>query len=456
MNDQEYIQSLVDKGRQAMKELEPYTQEQVDRLVRAIAKYVYDNAAELAELSAKETRMGTAEFKTRKNQGKAKVIWHALKGKKSMGIISDDEESGIIEIAKPIGVIGAVQPTTNPQVTPMINACSAIKCKNAIILAPHPRAQQTTTSLVESWNKILADMGAPKNLIQCVADTSIDRTNLLMKTADIIVATGGPGMVKAAYSSGHPSFGVGQGNVQTIVDRDVDMKEAIGMIVDGRTFDNGIICSGEQTIITPEDRWDDMRRELEAAGGYWVDDAEDREKLLAVLFVDGHINKDLVGKKVAELAVAAGISVPKGTRVIVMPEDRANKDSVLRKEKMFPVIAPMKYGEFSEAVDIAIENLNIEGKGHSVSVHSHTPDHIKEVGLRVPVSRVIVNQPCATTAGGSFTNGLNPTSTLGCGSWGNNSVSENVYYKHFMNVTRVARVKKNPIVPDDDELWAEV
>jgi succinate-semialdehyde dehydrogenase len=456
MNDLEYIQSLVSKGRDAMAELETYSQIEIDRLVRAIAKYVYDNAAELAEMSAKETRMGTADFKTKKNQGKAKIIWHALKGKKSMGIISEDDETGIIEIAKPIGVVGAVQPTTNPQVTPMINACSAIKCKNAIIVAPHPRAQHTTSYLVERWREILEKLGAPVNLIQSVADTSIERTNLLMQNADIIVATGGPGMVRAAYSSGHPSFGVGQGNVQTIVDRDVDMKVAVGMIVDGRAFDNGIICSGEQTIITPDDRWDEMRTELESAGGYWIDDKADRDKILSELFIDGSLNKDLVGKNPAEIAVASGISIPEGTRVIVIPEDAENKTSLLRKEKMFPVITPIKYKEFSQAVDILIENLNIEGKGHSVSIHSNNDDHIKELGLRAPVSRVIVNQPCATTAGGSFLNGLNPTSTLGCGSWGNNSVSENVYYRHFMNITRVARVKKNPQVPSDEELWAEI
>ncbi len=455
MNDLEYIQSLVEKAREAMVKLDPFGQKDIDRMVRVIAKYVFDNAAELAEISVMETRMGTVEYKTRKNLGKAKIIWHSLKGKKSMGIISEDEETGIIEVAKPIGVVGAIQPTTNPQVTPMINAMSAIKGKNAIIIAPHPRAQNTTSYLVDKWNGELAKLGAPENLIQCVEDTSIERTNLLMQNADIVVATGGPGMVKAAYSGGRPSFGVGQGNVQTIVDRDVDMKEAIGMIVDGRVFDNGIICSGEQTIITPEDRWDEMRKELEAVGGYWIDNEGDREKLMAELFIDGHLNKDLIGKNVSEIAVAAGVSIPDGTRVIVMPEDSANKTSLLRKEKMFPVITPFKYGEFSEGVDILIENLNIEGKGHSVSIHSNNEDHIRELGLRAPVCRVIVNQPCATTAGGSFFNGLNPTSTLGCGSWGNNSISENLYYKHMLNITRIAKVKKNPVIPTDEELWAE-
>jgi len=439
-----------------MDTLESFNQLEIDRLVRCITKYVFDNAASLAEMSVSETRMGTVDYKTKKNLGKARIIWHSLKGKKSIGVISDDDESGIIEIAKPIGVIGAVQPTTNPQVTPMINAATAIKGRNAIIIAPHPRAQNTTSYLVERWNEELYRLGAPENLIQCVADTSIERTNLLMQNADVIVATGGPAMVKAAYSGGRPSFGVGQGNVQTIIDRDVDMKDAISKIIDGRVFDNGIICSGEQTIITPEDRWDEMKRELESAGAYWIEKTSDREKMMKTLFPDGKLNRDLIGQSVFQIGDAAGVPVPEGTRVIAIPEDSANKTSLLRKEKMFPVITPFKYGDFSEAVDIAIENLNIEGKGHSVSIHSENDEHIREFALRVPVSRVIVNQPCSTTAGGSFFNGLNPTSTLGCGSWGNNSISENLYYRHFLNITRIAKVKKNVAIPTDEAIWAEI
>lgn len=453
MQDQEYIEGLVAKSRVALKKLESYDQAAIDKMVRAIAKYVFDNARELAEASVKETRMGGVEFKTKKNQGKARVMWHHLKGVKSIGIISDDEETGIIEIAKPVGVVGAIQPTTNPQVTPMANAMSAIKGRNTIIIAPHPRSKQITEDLVAAWNKILKDLGAPDNVIQVVEETSVERSGLLMKNVDVIVATGGPGIVKAAYSSGKPSYGVGQGNVQTIIDRDVDMRDAVRMTIDGRVFDYGIICSGEQTIITPEDRYDEMRKELEAYGGYFIESEEDKAKLLSTLFENGHVNKDMVGKTPDEIGKAAGVSIPEGTKVLVMPEDNANKKSLLRKEKMFPVITPFKYKDFSEAIDIAIENLEVEGKGHSVSIHSHNEEHIREFGIRVPVSRVVVNQPCATHNGGNFVNGLNATSTLGCGSWGNNSISENFYYKHLLNITRVARIKKNPYIPSDEELW---
>jgi succinate-semialdehyde dehydrogenase len=455
MTDEAYIDSLVENARQALKEFESADQKTVDRIVREIAKYVFDNAAELAKMSVAETGMGAVEYKTAKNKGKARIIWHSLKGKKSIGVLSEDKETGIIEIAKPIGVVGAVQPTTNPQVTPMANAMSAIKGRNAIIIAPHPRAEKTTTHLVEAWNERIGKLGAPKNLIQHIDGAGVDKTKLLMQKADVVVATGGPGMVKAAYSGGKPSFGVGQGNVQTIIDRDVDMKEAVQMIVDGRIFDRGIICSGEQTIITPADRWTELRTEIEGYGGFWVEDGPDREKFLGVLFADGHINKEMVGQTPEVIAKAAGVNIPEGTKVIVIPEEAANKNSVLRKEKMFPVITPFKYNDFSEAVDIAVENLNIEGRGHTVSVHSHTDEHILEVGLRAPVSRVVVNQIASTSSGGSFYNGLNPTSTLGCGSWGNNSISENFYYKHLLNITRVAKKIENPVIPTDEELWAE-
>lgn len=455
MNDVDYIKGLVQQSRQALQEIESFDQKAIDRLVREIAKYVFDNAQELAEMSVKETKMGAVEYKTKKNLGKARIMWHSLKGKKSIGIISEDEDTGIIEVAKPVGVVGAIQPTTNPQVTPMANAMAAIKGRNAIIIAPHPRAEKTTKYLVDRWNEKLEKLGAPKYLIQYVDGASVERTKHLMENVDVIVATGGPGMVRAAYSSGKPSFGVGQGNVQTIIDRGVDIQAAVKMIIDGRTFDNGIICSGEQTIITPVELYEEMRKEVEAYGGYWIEKEAEREKIINVLFPDGRTNKDMVGQTVQDIAKASGVTIPEGTKVIVIPEEAWNKDSLLRKEKMFPVITPFKYGEFSEAIDIAIENLELEGKGHSVSLHSYNDENIRELGRRVPVSRVMVNQPAATHTGGNFVNGLNATSTLGCGSWGNNSISENFYYKHLLNITRVAKVRKNPVVVTDEELWSE-
>lgn len=454
MSDEAYIAGLVAKSRAAFDEFQGFTQRQVDAILRDIAKDVFDNARELAEMAVAETGMGGVEYKVKKNEGKARILWYHLKGKPSMGIISEDEESGITEIAKPMGVVAAVQPTTNPTVTPMANCMAALKGKNTIIIAPHPRAENTTKYSVNHWREILVEHGAPKDAIQLVEDGSVERTKELMRQCDVNVATGGPGMVKSAYSSGHPSYGVGQGNVQTIIDRDVDIQEAVDMILGARIFDNGIICSGEQTMITPEEKWDELKAAVKKFGGYWIDSEADKQKFISVLFPDGKINKDMVGQSVATIAAAAGVDVPADAKVIVIPEDASNKESLLRKEKMFPVITPFKYREFTEAVDIAVENLMREGKGHSVSVHSNTDAHLKELGMRAPVSRVLVNQPCATANGGAFTNSLNATSTLGAGTWGNNSISENFYYRHLLNITRIAKVKKHPHQPSDDELWS--
>jgi len=455
MTDETYIKELVAKSKKALKEFESFNQKSIDRIIRELAKYVFDHAEELARMAQSETGMGSVEYKTKKHLGKSKIMWHSLKGKKAIGIISEDEELGIIEVAKPIGVLGAIQPCTNPIVTPMANAMAALKGRNTIIIAPHPRAGSCTKFLIDEWNKLLKKHNAPENIIQCVEEVNIERSNLLMKMTDVSVATGGPGMVKAAYSSGKPSFGVGPGNVQCIIDRGVDIKKAVEIIVGGRIFDNGIICSGEQTIITPEEIYDDVIDELKFNGGYVVENQKERETLLDVLFPEGKLNRKLIGQEVQAIAETAGIEMPEDTKVIVIPEEASNKDSLLRKEKMFPVITPFKYKEFSEAVNIALENLDIEGKGHSVVIHSENKDHILELAEKAPVSRVLVNQPCSSTSGGSFSNGLNPTSTLGCGSWGNNSISENFYYKHLLNITRIANIRKNTVIPSNEELWAE-
>ncbi len=455
MDDREYIENLIKKSRKALNEFESFDQKTVDIIVREIGKYVFDNAAPLAKMAFDETSMGSVEFKMRKNQGKARIMWYGLKGKKSIGIISEDKEAGIIEIAKPIGVVGAIQPTTNPIVTPMANAMAALKGRNTIIIAPHPRAKKCTKYLVDQWNNVLKKFNPPDNLIQCVEDISIERSNLLMKMADVTVATGGPGMVRAAYSSGKPSFGVGPGNVQCIIDRGVDLKKAVATLISGRIFDNGIICSGEQTVIAPEELYDEVLEEMKINGGYLVTDPGEKEIMIATLFPEGQLNKNLIGQEIQTIAKAAGIKIPEGTKVIVIPEESNNKNSLLRKEKMFPVITPFKYKDFNQAVEIALENLDIEGKGHSVVIHSENQDHILQLAEKAPVSRVLVNQACSTNIGGSFYNSLNATSTLGCGSWGNNSISENFYYKHLLNITRVANIKKNVVIPSDEEIWAQ-
>ena len=307
MTNEDYIKGLVENSRRALKEFESYDQRSIDKMIRAIAKYVYDNAAPLAEMAHNETKMGSTEFKTKKHLGKSRIMWHSLKGKKAQGVIGEDPELGIVEIAKPIGVVGAIQPCTNPVVTPMANVMAALKGRNTIIVSPHPRAVNCTKYLVDEWNKILKKMNAPDHILQVVEDVNLERSSLLMKMSDVTVATGGAGMVKAAYSSGRPSFGVGAGNVQAIIDRGTDIKAAVEKIVTGRVFDHGIICSGEQTIIYPEELHDEVTKELELNGGYIVSDAGEAEKMKTALFPGGKINRDLVGQTIPTIAKVAGV-----------------------------------------------------------------------------------------------------------------------------------------------------
>jgi succinate-semialdehyde dehydrogenase len=447
---------MIKKAREAQKEFESFSQEQVDMMVKAIAKVVYDNAESLARLAVDETGMGVYEHKVAKNKGKSKVIWNDLKDKKSVGIINRDEKTNIIEVAKPMGVVGAVTPTTNPIVTPMCNAMFALKGRNAIVVAPHPRAKKCSSKTVELMNQAVRDLniGAPEGLIQIIEEPSIEKTNQLMNVADVVVATGGMGMVKAAYSSGKPAYGVGAGNVQVIVDRDADFKDAASKIITGRSFDNGIICSGEQTIIAHKDDYDNVMKAFEDQGCYLVKSEEDKKKFRDTIFHDGHMNKDVVGQTTAKIAEMAGVEIPADTKIILLEADGIGEADLLCKEKMCPVMSTFKYSDIDEAVMIAKTNLDMEGSGHSAAIHSNTLEHIEKAGAGLSVSRLVVNAPSATTAGGSLTNGFAPTTTLGCGSWGNNSISENFTYKHLINVSRIGLLQENVEVPTDEQIWA--
>ena len=453
MDSKEYVQNLIIKSKVAQKEFEKFNQQQVDAVVKAVARVVYDNATELAKMAVEETRMGVFEDKIKKNMGKSKVIWNHMKNKPSVGVIRRDEQTGVVEVAKPMGVVGAVTPCTNPIVTPMCNAMFALKSRNSIIIAPHPRAKKCAKYVVDLFNEALKPLNVPADLIQVIEEPTVEMTGLLMKAVDIIIATGGMGMVKAAYSSGKPAFGVGAGNVQCIIDIGYDVNVAIPKIVEGRIFDNGIICSGEQTIFAHESDYEAVKLALIANGGYIIEDDDSKKKLRKTLFIDGVMNKDLVGQSVERIAEMAGLDIPKGTRVIAAEADSMGKDDDLCKEKMCPVIALFKYKTFEEAVDFAISNLEIEGKGHSISIHSDDSSKLEYAANRVPVSRILVNQICATMNGGSFFNGFSPTTTLGCGSWGNNSISENLDYKHLMNITRIGYFLKDAMVPTDEEMW---
>ena len=453
MNDtQVSIPEMIAKANVAQQQFELMSQEAVDAIVRAIGKVVYDNAEDLARDAVDETRMGNYEDKVIKNRGKARAIWNNLKDKKSRGVISERDENGIIQIAKPVGVVGAVTPTTNPIVTPMCNAMFALKGGNAIILAPHPRAKHCSTKTVDLMNAEIKRLNGPDHLIQVISEPSIALTTELMSSVDVLVATGGPAMVQSAYSSGKPSYGVGPGNVQVIIDKDVDFQETAQKVIAGRKFDYGIICSGEQSVIAQKDDYQKVINAFITEGAYYIDDQLEADKLRSTLFVDGHIAADVVGQSPHKIAAMAGITIAEDTKIILI-KSNGNDDDILRKEKMCPVMVAFEYDSIQDAIELAKFNLNIEGKGHSCAIHSNNQEHVQLAGQQLPVSRLVVNEPSSLTAGGSLKNGFAPTTTLGCGSLGNNSISENLDYKHLINIHRIGYAdKKN--TPTDEEIWA--
>ncbi|WP_028855840.1 aldehyde dehydrogenase family protein [Psychrilyobacter atlanticus] len=455
MDSKNYINNMIQKATVAQRELATYSQEELDAIVRTIGKTVYDNAEELARMAVDETRMGVYEDKVGKNKGKSKNIWHNLKDKKSVGIIERDLEKNLIMVAKPVGIVGAVTPTTNPIVTPMCNAMFAVKGGNAIIVAPHPRSKGCTTETVARINNALVENGirCPKDAIQVITEPSLAYTNELMEKVDVVLATGGMGMVKAAYSSGKPSFGVGAGNVQVIVDKGVNYDDAAAKIIAGRKFDNGIICSGEQTVIAPKSEYNKVIDAMVKNGAHYIDNPADIQKFRDTIFEGGHMNKDVVGQSVAKVAEMAGVAVPKEAKVILLKASGIGAEDLLCKEKMCPVLSAFEYDTIEDAINIAQTNLDLEGKGHTASIHSFNLENIELAGNLLTVSRLVVNASSSTTAGGSMLNGFAPTTTLGCGTWGNNIISENLDYKHLINVSRIGLIREDVIIPTDEQIW---
>ncbi|MDR2552025.1 MAG: aldehyde dehydrogenase family protein [Treponema sp.] len=447
------IGELVAKSRIAQRTIAGYPQERIDAVVRMLAKVVYDNAEPLAKLAAEESRMGVYEDKIVKNKGKARLLWYGLKGKKSVGILEHDKEAGIALVAKPMGVIGAATPCTNPIVTPMCNAMFAVKGGNSIIIAPHPRSTKCAARLKELYDAEFDRLSCPKDIFLVIKEPTVELSTALMKAVDVVIATGGAAMVKSAYSSGKPSFGVGPGNVQGLVDDDVDFGETAKKMIQSRAFDNGIICSGTQTIIASKRNYRAVIDAFVKNGACYVDNPAQVDTFRKALFPNGQINKDSVGQGAAAIADLAGVDVPAGTRVIILKPEKYGKEDFLSREKMCPVMTAYEYSTWEEAVDIAHANLLVEGAGHSVDVQSNTKDHIEYAGLRLPVSRILVNQICTSMNGGAFQNSLSPTTTLGCGSWGNNSISENLSYYHLFNKSRIAYVKPSWNQPGDEEIF---
>lgn len=448
-----YIDGYVKRGREAQQQFEKASQEEVDRAVMAAGKAIHENAQMLAEMAVEETEMGNVEDKFIKNRNKAEIIWHSLKGKRSRGILERDSKTGITTVAKPVGVVAAITPCTNPIVTPMSNVMFALKSGNAIIITPHHRAIKCSTEAVNLMQNAIKKLGMPDNLIQILDQQSRDNTRNLIASCDVVIATGGMGMVKAAYSSGRPALGVGAGNVQCIIDKGVDYRDAISKVIAGRIFDNGIICSGEQSVICPSDDLEEILEIFIKEGALVVKEAQEKEALRKAIFPDGSMNRHAVGQSAEEIGEIAGISVPPACKLIVVQGDGFGTDEILSKEKMCPVLVVHPYHDFAEGVEIAKANLEVEGKGHTVALHSDNLNNIEYAAENLSVSRFVINQISSFNAGGSYYNGLNPTNTLGCGTWGNNSISENLTYTHLMNVSRIAQYMPDSHVPSLDELW---
>ncbi len=453
MDKKAYVQEYIDRARKAQEIFAEYPQEKVDEAVRAIGKVIYDNAEELAKTAIDETGMGVYEDKIAKNKGKSKATWAKLKGVKSRGIIKYIDDQALVEIAKPIGVIGCVPPTTNPTMTPMHNAMIALKGGNAIIVSPHPNAIKTGVDTVNYMRQALTDIGAPVDLIQIIEDTDLEISGHLMAMCDTCISTGGPFMVKAAFSSGKPAFGVGAGNNQVLVDRGMDIADVVKKVVAGRTYDNGVLCTCEQAVYFPSEDYDKAIEEYKKLPVFVAEDPADAQKIREYLFKDGALNKKVVGRDATVIAEAAGVEVPADTKMLLVPITGDATEEVLAKEKLCPVQVAYSYINWEDAVKIAHTNLTVDGQGHSVTIHSNDKEKIEAAALTLPVSRFSINQQGSSSLGGTLTNGLNPTATLGCGSWGNNSISENLWWHHLVNISRIAYVIPGKVAPTDEEIW---
>lgn len=455
MTDKEMVINLIEKARVAQKEFETFSQEEVDAVVRAAGKVIFDHSEELARMDFEETGMGTIESKQAMQSNRAKAFWFHMKGKKSRGVLEKIPEEGLIEIAKPMGVIGSITPVTSAVIAPMHNVMAALKCGNAVIVGPHPRSKKTSGYVVHLMQTAIEELGAPRNLIQVIEEPTIQRSTLLMSLCDVCISTGGPGVVKAAYTSGKPAYGVGAGNVQCLVDRGMDVAEVVPKIIAARMHNQGIPCSCEQFAHVPEEQFEEYVKLFREFDCYYIEEANMVEKVRDTLFPGGEINKDLVGRPPYEIAQAFGENISETTKAIVVKVTKYGDEEILAKEKLFPVLAIRPYQTWEEAVNVAENNLNVMGKGHSTTIHSKEDGHIQYAAEKISVSRFAINQSSTAVVGGTMRNGLAPTGTLGCGSWGNNSISENLDYKHLYNVSRVVFEPEDNVDPTDEEVWGE-
>ena len=442
----EKLEAELDRVRAAQREFATYTQEQVDKIFFAAAMAANKARIPLAKMAVEETGMGLVEDKIIKNHYAAEYIYNAYKNTKTCGVIEEDKAYGIKKIAEPLGVIAAVIPTTNPTSTAIFKTLICLKTRNGIIISPHPRAKMSTTAAAKIVLDAAVAAGAPEGIISWIDAPSLDMTNLLMKEADTILATGGPGMVKAAYSSGKPALGVGAGNTPAIIDDTADIKLAVNSIIHSKTFDNGMICASEQSCIVDKKIYKAVRKEFEDRGCYFLK-ADEIDKVRKTIIINGALNAKIVGQKPVTIAALAGVTIPEETKVLIGEVESVDISEEFAHEKLSPVLAMYKSENFNDALEKAAQLIADGGYGHTSSVYLNAvteQEKLDAFSAKMKTCRVLVNTPSSFGGIGDLYNfKLAPSLTLGCGSWGGNSVSENVGVKHLINIKTVAERREN-------------
>lgn len=440
------LEKRLEEVRAAQKEYSTFSQTKVDEIFRQAAMAANSSRIELAKMAVKETGMGIVEDKVIKNHFASEYIYNKYKDEKTCGIIEKDNAFGIVKIADPIGVITAVIPTTNPTSTAIFKALIALKTRNGILFTPHPRAKACTIAAAKIILDAAVAAGAPKNIVAWIDEPSLELTNMAMQQADLILATGGPGMVRAAYSSGKPAIGVGAGNTPAVIDETAHIKMAVSSILLSKSFDNGVICASEQSVLVVEPIYNEVKKEFKERGGYILNKQE-LDKVRAIIIKDGRINADIVGQSAIKIAKMAGITVPEDTKILIGEVKSVELEEPFSHEKLSPVLAMYRVPDFDTAVKKAARLVELGGLGHTSVLYTDqtkSKDRIMQFSAAMKTGRTIINMPSSQGAIGDLYNfKLAPSLTLGCGSWGGNSVSENVGVKHLINVKNVAERREN-------------
>ena len=446
------VAACVARAREAQRAYDNFTQEQVDEVVLAVGWAIMEPSRNraLAELAVADTGLGNVEDKVIKNHRKTLGLLRDLRGRRSVGVISEDKAKGVIEIARPVGVVGAVTPSTNPAATPANKILNALKGRNAIILSPSPKGYSTSTLLLRYIGDELERVGAPRDLVQQLpAPVSKAATLELMRQVDLVVVTGSQNNVRAAYESGTPAIGVGAGNVAVIVDETADAAQAANKIRRSKTFDNATSCSSENSVVIVDAMYDAMLQALAAEGGVLLDAAQ-KQRLQQTMWPSGKLSPAVTAKAAPVIAALAGLQGPRfeTARFLMVEDSGVGHDHPFSGEKLSPVLTVYRARDFEHAQQIVRAIYAHEGAGHSIGLHSQRPERAMQLGLGMPACRVIVNQAHCFATGGSFDNGLPFSLSMGCGTWGRNSISDNLNYKHFLNITRIA----SPCTPDEPSI----